>query len=150
MFRRLTPLFVMMMLLSVALVACGDSNATVPTYPGATSITVPDSIKTQFGSSVKDLKNTKYEAFKTTDSADKVKASFLDSFKKDGWEDKVSKSLKPEDVKQIESVGMFVLGYQKGSKGAVVMGIPGSISGALGFSGVAANESAYFVISGDE
>lgn len=150
MFRRLAPLFVIALLLTAVLAACGDETASVPSYAGATSVTVPDSVKTQFASAAKDLKNTKYEAFSSDEDTGKVKTFFQDSFKKDSWDDKVSTLIKDSDAKTFEQLGMFVLGYQKGNKGAIVMGFPGSLSSAMGFTGAEAKKTVYMVISGNE
>ncbi len=151
MIRRVAPLFFIIMLVSLMLVACGDEAAPVPTYTGATSIKVPDTVKTQFGSAIQGMKNASFEAYKTTDKPDAVKSSFQNSFKGGGWEDKTSSFLKADDAKAIEQTGMFIVGYQKGNKGAVILGFPGGlVSNALGFDGIPDSESGYIVISGND
>jgi ABC-type uncharacterized transport system auxiliary subunit len=150
MFRRLAPLFLIAILLTAFLSACGDEKTPVPSYAGATTVTVPDQLKSSFTSSVKDIKNAQIEAYKTTDSTDKVKGFFTDSFSKGGWTDKTSQFLKPEDAKSFEQLGAFIVGYDKGNKGAVIMGFPGSVSSMMGFSGVSDQETIYMVISGND
>lgn len=151
MFRRVVPFFVAAMLLSLVLVACGDEAAPVPSLTGSTSITVPETVKTQFASTVKGLKNPTFEAYKNSGNVATVKTNFTDNFSKNGWEDKAKSYLSDSDAKTIEQVGMFVLGYQKGNKGAVIMGFPGGpVAEALGFKDISSTESGYIVISGNQ
>jgi ABC-type uncharacterized transport system auxiliary subunit len=151
MVRRVVPIFVVGMLLSLVLVACGDEAAPVPTYTGATSITVPDSVKTQFGTAIQSIKNASFEAYKTSDKPEQVKTGFANNFKSAGWTDKTGDFLKPDDAQTIQQTGMFVIGYQKGNKGAVVLGFPGgTIASALGFTGISDSESGFIVISGND
>lgn len=150
MFRRLTMLFVFGLALSLMLVACGDEAAPVPTYTGSTSITAPDSLKSQFTGSFQGIKNATLESFKTGDELTKVKSGFETSFKNGGWKDGLSKYAKADDLKTIESAGMFVLAYEKGNKGAVIMGMPGTVANAVGFTGIKDNETVYVVMSGNE
>jgi ABC-type uncharacterized transport system auxiliary subunit len=139
------------MMLPLFLVACGDEAAPVPTYTGSTSVTVPDTVKTQFSSAIQGIKNATVEAYKTSDATDKVKTSFDNSFKSGGWEDKTGSFLKDSDAQTFKQLGMFIVGYQKGNKGAVVMGFPGgTVASALGFTGIADNETGYLVISGND
>src|SRR5947199_9553650 len=84
MFRRIIPVFAIALVLSLVLAACGE-EATVPSYSGATSLTVPDTLKTQFRASVKDAKNIKLDAYKTGDETGKAKAFFTDNFKQNDW-----------------------------------------------------------------
>jgi len=147
MFRRIAPLFAIMLILSLVLVACGDDKATVPTYSGGTSVTLPSTLQPMADSLKTSVKESSVTAFKTADSADKVKSSFADQFKKDGWDDKASTL--GSDTKSLEVQGAFILLYQKGSSNAAaVVGFPAQIATALGVTDVAANGSIYIVISG--
>ncbi len=150
MFRRIIPVFMVTLLLSVMLVACGDEAAPVPTYTGATSIPVADSIKTQMGSSLASVKNATVDAFKTSDTPDKVKAGFDSSFKGSNWTNQAITGMSADTTKQLETVGAFVVGYKKGNKSAAVIGFPGGpIAQAIGFPDVA-DGTVYIVISGNE
>jgi hypothetical protein len=148
--KRLPLVIVIAVLLSLALVACGDEAASVPAYTGATSITVPDSVKSQFTASMKDIKNTSVEAYKTTDDIPKVKSGFEGNFKSAGWSDQTAKYAGGTDLKPLTDAGMFIIGYQKGNKGAVIFGVPSALAGPVGFSGLNAGENVYMVISGND
>src|SRR4051812_36340662 len=118
--KRFPLLLVCAVLLSLVLVACGDETAPVPAYSGGSSITVPDSVKSQFSSSVNQFNNGTVEAYKTTDDIPKVKSGFESNFKSAGWDDKTSTYSGGTDLSQLTSLGMFVIGYQKGNKAAVI------------------------------
>ncbi len=147
MFRRFAPLFAIVMILSLVLVACGDEKATVPSYAGATTVTLPASLQPVADSLKTSVKESSVTAFKSADAPDKVKSGFADQFKKDGWEDKASTL--GADTKSLEATGAFILLYQKGSgNAAAVVGFPAQVASALGVTDVAANGSLYIVISG--
>src|SRR6476620_11078781 len=121
MFKRFLPLVGLSLLLSVTLAACGnDAPPSIPSYNGATSVTIPETIRTQFTGSVKDVKDVKLEAYRTSDGLPAVKTYFSDRYKNDGWTDKTSDLTKDGSLKDAESLGLFVLGYEKGSSAAVV------------------------------
>ncbi len=154
MFKRFLPGLVVALLLSTLLVACGDETATVPTYTGASTVTVPDDFSKSITSGLKDgkLKNPKVEAFKSTDAASKVKSGLTDGFSKGGWSDKTSdltKELGGDNLKVFEQAGGFVLGYEKGNKAAAVLGFPGAIASGIGFKDIGANDTVYMVLSGN-
>ncbi len=151
MFKRFVPLMLVSLLLAMFLVACGDdaTSDNVPSYSGATSITMNASSKSAFeGSLTGQVKSAKVDYLKTSDDMNKVKSFYTDSMKKNGWTDKANEL--GDTSKQMEAVGAFVLGWEKGSKAAVVMGLPGSISGAMGFDGVGANDTVLLVITGSK
>ncbi|MDB5079903.1 MAG: hypothetical protein JWP00_1827 [Chloroflexi bacterium] len=148
--KRLPLMIVFAVLLSLVLVACGDEAAPVPTYTGATSLATPDSFKSQMTTSMKDVKNASVESFKTSDDLTKVKSGFESSFKGAGWSDQTAKYSSGSDLKPLTDAGVFFVGYQKGNKAAVIMGIPGPIAKAMGYTGVSDTENAYLVISGNE
>ena len=57
-------------------------DADVPSYPGATAVTLPDSLLTAINQSSSSAKNMKYAFYKTTDSPDKIKAFYTDALTK--------------------------------------------------------------------
>lgn len=150
MFRRFGILIVVAMMLTFVLAACGDEKAEVPTYSGASSITVPDSLKAQF--STTGVKNGSVTAYKSADDGAKVKSGLTDGFKKNGWDDKTSSltASMGDSLKQMEAIGAFAIGFEKGSKAAAVIGLPGSVGGALGLTGVGEKDTVYLIISGDK
>jgi ABC-type uncharacterized transport system auxiliary subunit len=147
--KRLAFLLVLAALLSLVLVACGDETAPVPTYPGATSITLPDSIKSQFTATLANYKNTAADGFKTTDDLAKVKSSFQSSFKSAGWDDVSDKLASQAGAKAITDAGGFIIGFTKGNKGANVIAVPNAYAEGSGFTGINAGENPYIVISGN-
>jgi hypothetical protein len=151
--KRILPFLAMFMLLGLVLTACGDEKAEVPTYSGATAVTVPDSVKSQFTSTGSDkIRNPKVDAYKTTDSVDKIKSSMASSFSSGGWTDKMSSlaGTQASSLKQLESVGASVLYYEKGNNGAIVMILPGMIAPGLQIQGVSASENLIMSISGND
>lgn len=153
--KRIAFLLSLFLLGSVMLVACGDEKAEVPKYAGATALTVPASVQTQFASAFKDEKfrNSKVEAFKSADAVAKIKGGYTDAFNKEGWKDILSETTKDasaaESIKQFESLGGFALTYSKGNKGAAVMAFPGIAGTPLGFQGVTEADTLILVISGN-
>ncbi len=144
MYKRIVPLLAIGLLMSLMLVACGEAN--IPTYTGGTAVSLNDSVKSAFTTS--NVKNSKIEAFKTSDSVDKVKSGFTDSFSKDGWSNKVSEV--DTLTKTLEPLKGFALAYEKNGKAAVVMGFPGSAAPALGIEGVGASDTVYMILSGEK
>jgi hypothetical protein len=154
MFKRGLPVFAALLVLSVALVACGDETAAVPTYTGATSVTVPSDFSTQLSSNLQSskLKNAKIEAFKTVDDASKVRASLTDGFSKGGWNDATSALLGgtgDDSLKVFDRTGGFILGYEKGNKATAIMAFPGQIALGMGFKDVGDKDVVYLVMSGN-
>lgn len=147
MYKRIVPVVILSLMLSLMLVACGG-DATVPSYSGATSVTISDQIKSQFTSNVSGVKNAKLEAFKTSDDSTKVKSYFTDNFSKNGWNDK-SGDLQ-DAAKSIEQLKGFMIGYEKDNKAAVILGLPGSTGSAIGVTGAAATDTIYMVITGEK
>jgi hypothetical protein len=151
--KRILPFLAMFMLLGLVLTACGDEKAEVPTYSGATAVTVPDSVKSQFTNTGNDkIRNPKVEAFKTADSVDKIKTGIASGFSKGGWSDKLNSlgANERDSLKTIESIGASVLYYEKGNKGAIVMILPGTIAPGLQIQGVSASENLIMSISGND
>lgn len=148
--KRLVILLVISALLSLFLVACGDENAPVPTYNGATAVTLPDTVKSQMSSSLTQVKSPTIEGYKTTDDVAKIKSTFDSNFKSAGWDDKGSEFGSNDSIKQLTDLGVVVLGYQKGNKGAIILAFPNSFAAPLGFTGLNADENAIMVISGTQ
>lgn len=153
--KRIAFLLGLFLLGSVMLAACGDEKAEVPKYAGATALTVPATIQTQFSnafSSDAKFRNSKVEAYKSADAPDKIKTGLVDAFSKEGWQDilnDVRKSGGEEAIKTFESMGGFIISYAKGNKGAVAMSFPGAAAGPLGFTDVGANDTIFLVVSGN-
>jgi hypothetical protein len=154
MFKKLIPLMVLAALLSVVLVACGDSATTVdlPSYSGAKTLTMTDAAKK--GLNVDDVskKGGKIEAFSTTDEATKVKSFYADELTKKGWsEDKnLLSSDEMQSLGSIEKVGGFALIFSKGDQAVMYLGVPGVAGSALGFSEVGQKDTLVIVASGSK
>ena len=151
MFRRFVCLLMLSMMLSTLLVACGD--AVIPTYSGATSVTVPAAISSSFQTSAgSGVKNATVTGFASTDAPDKVKSFFVDNFKKNGWDDKSSDSSIVDGNKQISASvpGANISLFQKDDKAAGVFVIPGNFASTLGISGVADSGTLYMIFSGQK
>ena len=147
MYKRIVPLVMLSLMLSLMLVACGG-EAVVPTYSGGTAVTLSDQTKNQFTSSLQGTKNAKLEAYKTSDDPAKVKSFFTDGFSKNGWNDK-SGDIK-DAAQSLEQLKGFMIGYEKDNKAAVVLGLPGSTGSAFGITGANPTDTIYMVITGDK
>lgn len=145
---RLTGLIIIPILLTIFLAACGDETTSVPTYTGATTVTLSDSLKSKMTSNLTQVKNPAIEGYKTTDDVSKIKSTFDNSFKSAGWEDKSSEFLSGDNIKQLTRAGITASSYQKGDKTAIVMAFPNNVAAPVGFSGLNNNENAIMVISG--
>jgi hypothetical protein len=193
MYKKMFPVMVLVLLLSLVLAACGDSpTATVaptatsaptttvaPTattapattvaatttarpvattqsgsssifgYPGAVVMTMPDNFKNQIISSMgSGIKNGQVEVYKTADDATKIKTSYTDALKKDGWNDQTA-TLGATANESMERVGGFVLIFQKGLSAAAVMVLPATAGAAFGLSGLDPKESLIMIIRGE-
>ncbi len=176
--RRLLSIATLCLLvLSLALSACGDSATVapapaatiastlagsttaaataagaavaIPTYSGATAITVPEAIKSDPGDTAKKLKNTNFTAFTTADESSKVKASFLNSFSGAGWTDISDKEFPATVTQQMTLLGITPLAFQKGNQTATLtLYTAGDVTKAMGFNDVTSG-TLYIVIAGD-
>lgn len=127
--------------------ATGGTNALagVPPYPGGSVVELPDTIKTQFTSSVgSSVKNPQIGAFTTADDGTKVKAYYTDYFTKNGWKD--AAALVGAAATQFDSLGGFYLLYTKDKSVFVVIGLPGSAAAALGGSGMSVPSTGSLVL----
>jgi len=155
MFRRFAPVLALLIILSLALMACGEEKAAanpdaIPSYNGATVVAVPAALKTQIDGGLKDqVKGAKFDFYKTTDEGTKVKTFFTDNLIKNGWQDMTS-TMKLDDLKQMETMGVFALGYQKGTKAVAIVGFPGALTAMMGVDGVGQQDTLYMVISGEK
>jgi hypothetical protein len=142
--------------MSMVLAACGGSDtaaAVLPSYSGATSVTVSDALNTNFTSSVPSgTKNPKMVAYSTADTPDKVKSYFVDNFKKNGWDDKSSDPIVTTQNQQLESSipGASAVAYTNGNNKASVLIFPGSAASLFQLSGVNATGTLFLVITGQQ
>ncbi|HEX2911601.1 MAG TPA: hypothetical protein VH186_12395 [Chloroflexia bacterium] len=120
----------------------------IPDYPGATALTTSQTLKDAFTSTLKDSKNASINAIKSKDSLSTMKAFYSEQMKKNGWNDQ-SSSISGDSVKSVESVGGFLLGYEKDGQVAVIAGYPGIVATATDVAGVSENESFVLVIRAD-
>ncbi len=175
--RLLSIATLCLLVLSLALSACGDSatvapaapaatiastlagattaaaatgaTVAIPTYSGATAITVPEAIKSDPGDLAKKLKNTNFTAFKTADDSSKVKASFLSSFSGAGWTDISDKEFPATATQQMTQLGITPLAFQKGNQTATLtLYTAGDVTKAMGFNDVTSG-TLYIVVAGD-
>lgn len=150
MFKRLAYLAVVATLLSLFLAACGGGDSTPPTYSGAKSVTVPEEVKKQFNVETAGLKEAKVEAYSTKDDLAKVKSTLADELGKKGWKDG-SSSLGGDlasTAKQLESLGLFILAYEKSNAGVIYIGFPSAIAAQAGIAGIGQGENLLMVFSG--
>lgn len=149
MFKRLTYLAVVAMLLSLFLAACGGTD-TPPTPSNAKTTTVPETLKQQLSASGANLKDLKVEAYSTKDNVNSVKSGITDQLGKAGWKEN-SAALGKEFTdasKQFEALGIFAFYYEKGSTGVIYFGMPSNVAGTLGATGLAADDNLVMMISG--
>ncbi len=148
MFRRCIPLFLILLTLTLVLAACGDEKVTVPTYPGATSVTLPDSVIQTWKAGLTNLQNVKVETYKTGDELAKVKDTFASGFQKDGWTDKNSDPKVTSGVADMAAAGVFSIYYIKGNTAVAVLGMPGSLMTPAGVPGLSDSDTLIVVFSG--
>ena len=118
---------------TTAAAAAATSDSTIPLYEGATAVTLPDAIKTQFESSVgSNVANPQVAAFVTKDDGAKVKAFYTDYLTKNGWKDSASAVSGNTGVSQIESAGGFYLVYSKDKQVSVLIGLPSATAAGFG------------------
>jgi hypothetical protein len=149
MFKRLMYLAVVAMVLSLFLAACGGAD-TPPTPSNSKTTTVPDTLKQQLSTSGANLKELKVEAYSTKDAVNSVKSNITDQLGKAGWKENSAALGKEfsESAKQFESLGIFAFYYEKGSTGVIYFGMPSTIAGTLGATGLAADDNLVMMISG--
>jgi hypothetical protein len=124
--------------------------AVVPTYSGATSVTLPDAVKNDPGDLAKKLKNMTFTAFTTSDDPGKVKASFLSSFPGGGWSDITAQEFPASATQQLTTMGVTPLAFQKGNQTATVtIYTGGDVTKAMGFPDVTTGSTLYLVVSGN-
>jgi hypothetical protein len=164
MLKRFLPIVILgLLVLSLALAACGDSATAVPapaattaapaaafpTYSGASPVTVPEAIKGDPGDLAKKLKNPNFTAFTTGDDSSKVKSSFQSSFSGAGWSDITDKEFPATTTQPMTQLGITPLAFQKGNQTATLtLYTPGDVTKALGFNDLTGG-TLYIVITGD-
>jgi serine/threonine-protein kinase len=116
-------------------------------YPGSIELPVPDALKAQLAPSFGNIDTLKVEAFKSAEDPNKIKSFYLNFLQKDGWKD-ASGELQDDSLTQLEDFGAFVLAYEKGADAVAVLGLPGSLAGTLGFTGLGQKDTLILVFSG--
>jgi hypothetical protein len=125
--------------------------AGIPAYPGLTTVTLPDAVKSQFASSIGNVPNGTVDAFSSTDDTSTIKSFYQSEFPKQGWNDLTSTAMGQADsstLSQLETLGAFIIIYQKGANAVGIVGFPGSIASAAGVTGINAKDSLILIISG--
>jgi hypothetical protein len=141
-------LFVIAILLSSILVACGDDKAVIPTYSGATSVPVPDAFKSTLTGLESSVTSPNAAAYKSSDAIDKVKSGLADGFKSNGWDDASSQLGDTASSLSALGSGTFLTAYAKGNNFAVVFGVPGSdVVRLMGFD-AKDGETVFLIVSG--
>jgi hypothetical protein len=130
--------------------AATTGSVDIPVYSGATIITLPDAVATQFASSVGSVKNAKVVAYKVTDSDIQVKDFFTSNLTASGWLD-ISSQLPATVTAPLAATGIMLVGpFVKNPQIVVVMVIKGStLTGASAIAGVSASDNVYIVLSGN-
>ncbi len=133
-----------------------DSNG-VPTYPSLKKLDLPADQASQITSVMGNIQGAKLEVFTTADAPAKISEFYKSEFTKGGWKDATTEFLQGSgtdaaQLKQAEAFGILYLIYQKDSKIAAVISLPGSLLSAFGganaIPGLAATDTLLFVISG--
>jgi hypothetical protein len=152
MLRRSGLMLVLVLLFALAMGACGEVRDTlmeeVPEFKDGTVVELPATFKTQLESSLKSIKEKKYEAVKTAQTPAQVKQFYDEGFKKNGWEDK-SNRIENDTVALANQLQSTTLIYQKGNKTATVLSLKGSEAAKIGFNNVAQNETLFLLIIGN-
>ncbi|MEI7554854.1 serine/threonine-protein kinase [Candidatus Chlorohelix sp.] len=125
-----------------------QNGTVVLAYPGADALDIPDILQAQLSDSFAQLQNGKVEAYKTLDDASKIKDYYVNSLSKGGWQDQTDQMNMDSSVTTLESMGAFVLGYQKGTSAVAIMSLPGSLGVAFGFTNVTQKDTLILVITG--
>ncbi|WJW67393.1 hypothetical protein OZ401_000659 [Candidatus Chlorohelix allophototropha] len=123
----------------------------IPAYPGLTSVTLPDAVKSQFAGSIGNVPNGTVDAFSSADDTAAIKSFYQSEFPKQGWNDLTSTAMGQADsstLSQLETLGAFIIIYQKGANAVGIVGFPGSIASAAGVTGINAKDSLILIISG--
>ncbi|NWJ48834.1 MAG: hypothetical protein HXX08_23490 [Chloroflexi bacterium] len=116
---------------TVATTAATGGDADLPTFAGATVVTLPDNMQSQsmklFGSVIK---NIKVSGYKVSTNMATLKNSLPKAFSDAGWADAVS-LLPAGTFSGLETTGQFVQAYQKNKKVVIVVAYPSSLMSPL-------------------
>jgi hypothetical protein len=113
-------------------------------------LTLPDAITSQFANSVgSSVKNAKVQAYKVSDTPDKVSSFFKDGFSSAGWTD-LSSSIPASSTSALSGSGLTLIGpFAKAPNVAVIMVGSGALFATAGVSGVSASDTVYLVFQGN-
>ncbi|MEI7555041.1 hypothetical protein [Candidatus Chlorohelix sp.] len=128
-----------------------SSVSNIPAYPGLTTVTLPDAVKSQFADSIGNVPNGTVDAFSSADDTATIKSFYQSEFPKQGWNDLTNTAMGQADsgtLSQLETLGAFIIIYQKGANAVGIVGFPGSIASATGITGINAKDSLILIISG--
>ncbi len=117
----------------------------LPIYPNSRKIEVPAKVLQQFNFDA--ASDAKVDAFVSQDDVSNVKDFYEKIFRDTKWDSR-SDLTSAESLKPFEQVGGYIALYQKDDKGAGVIGLPGALAGALGFTGITQKDTLIIVISG--
>ena len=117
----------------------------LPLYPGAKEVTVPNDVYKQFNFDASS--DAKVQAFVSPDDVKNVKDFYDKQFRDAKWESRADLT-SAEALKPFEQVGGYIALYQKDDKGAGVIGLPGALAGALGFTGITQKDTLIIIITG--
>jgi len=125
-------------------------SADIPVYTGATELTLPDAITSQFASSVgSSVKNAKVQAYKVSDSPDAVTTFFKSGFTSGGWTD-LSAQVPASSTAALSGTGLTLIGpFAKAPNVAVVMVGSGALFATAGVPGVTSSDTVYLVFQGN-
>jgi|GEM_PF-1833015 len=152
MVRRGSLTFILVFILAFLMTACGSTakgevELGFNPYQGAAMLEVPATFKSEMDISLKSIKESRYEAYKTGDEINKVKSYYADSFKKNGWEDKTSEmTAKSQGITALP--GSFAMLFQKGNEAAAILAFSGEQAKGMGFDGVGAGDTFFLVLKG--
>ena len=125
---RRSGLIGLLLVFSLALVACGDTPVEVPVYTGATPLTADQAALDAAKNDLKSLKDVKIETYAFKDDPAQVKAYYQAQYKDKGWADQQDKVA--DLAKQQQTPGGWVLVYEKNGRVVSLVATPASTAGA--------------------
>lgn len=127
----------------------GTASAAV-TYTGATSIQLPDVLKSTLLTGLSAAKNATLDGFKSGDAPATVKSGLQSGYTSGGWTDATAAFTGASDALSQIGPDAFFIAYTKDNKLSFVLGMSGATASALGVTGVDANGTVYIVGSGEK
>lgn len=132
-------------------VSAGTGTGSAPvTYAGATSIQLPDVLKTTLLSGLSAAKNATLDGFKSGDAPATVKSSLQSGYATGGWTDATAAFTGASDALSQIGPDAFFIAYTKDNKLSFVLGMSGTTATALGVTGVDAKGTVYIVGNGEK